>query len=270
VLAGPCDGVYGTSIESDRHFGRHWHETFGFGLLTHGAQRSVSGRGPVEAFAGDVITTNPGEVHDGRPVEGAPRRWQMVYVEPAVLASMTRTGGASPLVSLTRPVIRDPSLALVLRRLLRTLDGCHSANAPVQRLAFEESFVRVVAMLLARHSTDGPEPAADGNIERVRERLADASSPPPTLAELAASIGLSRYQLLRRFERVHGVPPHAWWRSRRIERARVCIRRGTALAEAAALCGFADQSHLTREFQRVFGFSPGAWAAAARGGRALQ
>ncbi|WP_375781517.1 AraC family ligand binding domain-containing protein [Roseococcus suduntuyensis] len=29
---------------------------------------SSSGRGPVEAGPGDVITVNPGEVHDGAPI----------------------------------------------------------------------------------------------------------------------------------------------------------------------------------------------------------
>jgi AraC-like DNA-binding protein len=272
LVAAPCDGVYATCIESDRHFGRHWHETFGVGWLSHGAQRSASGRGPVEAFAGDVITTNPGEVHDGRPFDGRPRRWQMIYVDPAVLGPMASTGGASSLVSLTRPVLRDAALATALQRLFRTLehDAGFEADAPLQRLAFEASFVRVVARLLARHSTDRPEAPADVAIERVRERLAAATSLPPSLADLAAAVGLSRYQLLRRFERVHGVPPHAWWRSRRIERARTCVRRGIALADAAALCGFADQSHLTREFQRLCGFAPGAWQAATRGGRRPQ
>lgn len=66
VFGSPWAGVYGTHLDSGRHFGRHWHAVFGVGLLEDGAQRSASGRGTVDAFAGDVITTNPGEVHDGQ------------------------------------------------------------------------------------------------------------------------------------------------------------------------------------------------------------
>jgi hypothetical protein len=49
-------------VESDsRHvFPRHTHEEFGIGVIRRGAQRSLSGRGTVEAGAGDVITVNPG------------------------------------------------------------------------------------------------------------------------------------------------------------------------------------------------------------------
>jgi transcriptional regulator GlxA family with amidase domain len=77
------------------------------------------------------------------------------------------------------------------------------------------------------------------DLTRVRERLADDLSGAPSLAEIAAMIGLSRYQVLRRFEKTFGLPPHAWLLGRRAERARVLIRDGTMLATAASECGFA-------------------------------
>src|SRR2546426_4351702 len=86
----------------------------------------------------------------------------------------------------------------------------------------------------------------------------------PSLADLARLTGLSRYQVLRRFERAYGLPPHAWLLRRRAERARVLIRDGCTLAAAALETGFADQSHMTRVFARQFGFTPGAWRRAAR------
>ncbi len=59
-----------------RTFGRHFHDQFGVGVVLSGAQRSASGRGPVEAVRGDVITVNPGEVHDGAPIGGQVRTWR--------------------------------------------------------------------------------------------------------------------------------------------------------------------------------------------------
>lgn len=106
VLASPWPGVHGTDKASARHYGKHWHETCGVGLVTHGGQRSSSGRGRVDALAGDVITTNPGEVHDGQPLVGASRRWRMVYFDAAVLTAMHGASGASTAGDLefTRPV----------------------------------------------------------------------------------------------------------------------------------------------------------------------
>ncbi|KQV98017.1 AraC family transcriptional regulator [Rhizobacter sp. Root1221] len=250
-VVAPWDGVHCTDIESDRHFGRHWHDTFGVGLVVDGAQHSASGRGDVDAYAGDLIATNPGEVHDGRPIGGSPRRWRMLYLSPAAMAAFTDTHD----LRLTRPVMQDPQLAASLGHLFQRL-----AVGDATPLANEEALVTICAQLMARHTTTRPPcEAADAAMDSVRDRLAAEGVPPPTLAELAEATGLSRFQLLRRFEKLHGVPPHAWGLLRRAERARGLIARGSSLADAAADTGFADQSHMTRQFNRHFGFTPGAW-----------
>ncbi len=256
VSGSPWAGVYGTRIESARRYGRHWHATYGFGLLEHGAQSSASGRGEVDAYAGDVITTNPGEVHDGRPLGGPSRRWRMVYLDPDAMASMTGACVA-PDVEFTRPVIQDMRLRHALLRLFARLDDWSAIGADV--LACEESLVEACALLLHRHGTPAPLPEADGDVKQVRDRLAGDLLDPPTLSDMALMVGLGKYQLLRRFEKAYGVPPHAWLLQQRAERARGLIRDGSSLALAAAACGFADQSHMTRIFVRQFGFTPGAW-----------
>lgn len=264
VFGSPWEGVHGTAMESARHYGRHWHATYGVGLLDRGAQSSASGRGKVDAYAGDLITTNPGEVHDGRPLGGPSRRWRMVYVDPGVMAAMNR-GGATD-VALTRPVIQDARLGDTLRRLFARLDDWRAAPdvRRIEALACEESLAEVCGLLRDNHSTAAPSREAAADVKQVRERLADELLAPPTLAELAAMTGLSTYQVLRRFEKTYGVPPHAWLVLQRAERARHLIRHGAGLAQAAAASGFSDQSHMTRIFARQFGFTPGAWQRAHR------
>ena len=78
---------------------------------------------------------------------------------------------------------------------------------------------------------------------------------------LAEACGLSRFQVVRGFARATGLPPHACLLQRRGHVARQPVAAGTPLAEVAARCGFADQSHLTRVFGRTFGLPPGAYAA---------
>src|SRR3989475_12627638 len=132
------------------------------------------------------------------------------------------------------------------------------------RSAFGEGLVASCVRLMARHGASRWSDAPFRDVRQVRERLADDSARVPSLADLAGLTGLSRYQVLRRFERAYGLPPHAWLLRRRAERARVLIRDGATLAAAAAATGFADQSHMTRVFARQFGFTPGAWRRAAR------
>ena len=262
VFGSPWRGVHGTHIESKRHYGKHWHESYGLGLLEQGAQKSASGRGDVQARAGDLITTNPGEVHDGHPIGGASRRWRMVYLDPDVIASMAGNLEArAPGIELTCPVIEDPRLVRALQHLFTDLDDWNAGSRPidVKALACEESLADTVALLLSQHATTTPLREGPGNVRRVRDRLADDPLAAPTLGEMAAMAGLSKYQLLRRFRQTYGVPPHAWLVQHRAERARGLIRGGCPLVLAAASCGFADQSHMTRIFVRQFGFTPGAW-----------
>jgi AraC-like DNA-binding protein len=215
----------------------------------------------VDAYAGQIVTTNPGEVHDGRPLGAPSRCWCTVYVEPATLSAMGPPHHAD--IAIARPVLVDAELARATRRLLHTLRAWRQGE--VEALACEESLVLACGLLLQRHTTRRPvERPAAVPLASVRDRLADDLLAPPSLAELAAQAGLSRFQLLRRFAALHGCTPHAFVMQQRAERARSLIRQGGSLAEAAAASGFADQSHMTRIFARQFGFTPGAWQQATR------
>jgi AraC-like DNA-binding protein len=270
LLPSPWPGVFATDIDSNRQYDRHWHTTFGVGLMARGAHRSLSGRGQVDALAGDTITTNPGEVHDGRPLGGPSRRWLMLFLDAPTMAAMAGPAAAPAAdVRLTRPVLHDQTLRPALQHLWRQLERWNTAG-PARAgmvLACEEALVRACGLLLQHHSTAVPAAAAHADVARVRERLADDLVNPPSLAQLAAMVGLTRYQLLRRFERAYGLTPFEWQRQVRVERARALIASGRSLGQVAADCGFADQSHMTRAFAGHFGFTPGAWAGVRAAGR---
>jgi AraC-like DNA-binding protein len=252
VFGAPIPGVHATRLVSGRHFTRHWHDTFSFGLLEDGAQHWASDRGAVRAYPGNVISTNPGEVHDGRPHGAESRTWSIVSVEPEAMTALI--GESADRLAIAHPVIEDEALATVLRRLFARLMSRSDA------LAIEESLVAACTMLFTRHGAARlPTPVPPADLRRVRERLSDLGGPAPALVELAELAGLSRFQVLRRFEQAFGLPPHAWLRRLRTERARSLIRDGRSLAMAAASVGFADQSHMTRAFVQQYGFTPGAW-----------
>jgi AraC-like ligand binding domain len=74
------------TLFSNHAFPRHSHDQFGIGIMTSGAQRSWCLIGQVESEAGDVIMVNPGEMHDGMPVDGFARGWRILYLDPTMLA----------------------------------------------------------------------------------------------------------------------------------------------------------------------------------------
>lgn len=247
---------------SDRTFSKHIHDQYGIGLLLHGAQQSASGRGPVEATTGDLISVNPGEVHDGKPIGLQGRRWHMLYLSPqrvqAVLDDMA-ADRAQPAAELSYPVLRHTQAAALFQTLYQTV---RQPGGRDHALVLDETLPMLLAQLLDRPLP--PAPAADSAAGRARSRIDDTPLQAVTLAELAQEAGLSRFQLIRAFTRLTGLTPHAYLLQRRLLWVRQQIAAGMPLAEAAHASGFADQSHMTRCFVRSFGYTPGRYAQPAR------
>jgi AraC-like DNA-binding protein len=76
------------------------------------------------------------------------------------------------------------------------------------------------------------------------------------LDTLAQRAGLGKFQALRAFKRRYGLPPHAYQLCVRVKRVCHLLQAGATPAEAAADCGFADQSHMNRHFKRIVGVTP--------------
>lgn len=257
VVRCAAPGVTAIIANTGHSFGRHTHDQYGIGVIHHGAQRSRSGRGMVEAVAGDTITVNPGEVHDGAPLGDGARHWQMLYLDPPVVAGALGDigGGGARLMEFRRPVITGPATAARASRLFSLMIAPADGANP---MACDEALLDLLADAIPdRAAQDAAIPAA---IARARTLIDDDPAAPTTLADLARASGLSRFQVLRGITRATGLPPHAYLIQRRLHLARRLITGGMALAEAAATAGFADQSHMTRLFRRCHGLSPSAFA----------
>ena len=251
----PAPGVLATRLDSAQAFPRHAHDTYGIGRIRRGAQRSWSAAGWVEAAAGDLLMVNPGEVHDGMPLDATGRRWHMLYVAPALVdaaaAEVLRARGPVPM---WRPVARDDVLARAFERWHARL------AARAGTLACDEAQTALLAALLLRQARVAPARLASPSIAHARQRLDDDPATDPGLAALADDAGLSRFQLLRAFARELGMTPHAYLVQRRLALARSLLDAGQSIAQAAAAAGFADQAHLTRAFRRCLGYTPAVYA----------
>lgn len=77
---------------------------------------------------------------------------------------------------------------------------------------------------------------------------------------LASELGCSRRHLTARFGEEIGLPPKRYARLLRFRTAVDALIGGgeQRLADVAAACGYADQSHLNREFRAFAGMTPGA------------
>jgi AraC-like DNA-binding protein len=106
-------------------------------------------------------------------------------------------------------------------------------------------------------SGDESKPAGAARMARIRDYLRSHFDQDITVDALAREAGLSRVHLTRAFARQFGVPPHIYLNAVRLERAQAAMLAGQGLAEVAAACGFADQSHFSRRFKGSVGLAPG-------------
>ncbi|OCP34672.1 AraC family transcriptional regulator [Ensifer sp. LC163] len=259
----PCrlGGVEAVEAASGHVFARHTHEQFGIGLIHQGAQKSLSGRGMVEAGAGDMITVNPGEVHDGTPIGDAGRSWRMLYFEPSVIGDAMEdiSQGRTRIAEFTAPVFHDVRMSKHFQALFGTItapDGDRSG------MHGEACVLTLLADVMRAHDGQTHGGHVPSAMHRAQSLIDDDPTAAVTLSDLARAAGLSRFQVVRGFSKSFGLTPHAYLVQRRIDLARRLIARGVPLAEAAAEGGFADQSHMTRIFVRKYGISPGAYAEA--------
>jgi AraC-like DNA-binding protein len=260
-------GVTGTRLASRAQFARHTHDSFGIGVIECGAQRSWSGRGPVEAGPGDLITVNPGEVHDGAPLGAEGRRWRMLYFDLAVIGAAARelSEGRDEALEFKAPVFGDHAAA---RRRFLTLFRRLSAGGDITDIACEAALLQMLSLISVRPAGVS---VKDSTIRRAAAFIDDHPARRTSLEELARLSGTTKFQFLRAFSRATGLTPHAYIVQARLQRAKRLIAAGEPLAAVALRCGFADQSHLTRLFARSYGFTPGRAAIsfniARRGGR---
>ncbi|WP_313621210.1 AraC family transcriptional regulator [Achromobacter sp.] len=257
-------GVQAVAACSSHAFARHTHEQFGIGVMRRGAQVSHSGRGQVKAGPGHVITVNPGEVHDGAPIGSALRAWQMLYLDLSVVADAAADirQGRPQQYEFEHPAQDRPALARDVLALYA------QATAGTSPLACDALLLRVLAQASVAqgiHPPPAPRPGVPASVRHALALIDDDPAAPLSLADLAAASDLSRYQVLRAISRVTGLTPHAYQMQRRLLLARRLIRQGAALADVAAMSGFADQSHMTRLFVRAYGVSPRRYAMAAGG-----
>ncbi|WP_119168244.1 helix-turn-helix domain-containing protein [Algihabitans albus] len=168
-----------------------------------------------------------------------------------------------------RPV-EDVSLADVLRTddpivtAAMTAIATEAADSGVGGALYVESVARqLVIHLLRNYATIKLRPRERSGelttaqrrciVEFIDAHLQDGLD----LEAMAAEVNLSVSSFARHFKRSLGSAPYAYVIERRLERARrLLAETGRSVKDVAAICGFADQAHLTRLFARHYGTTP--------------
>lgn len=165
-------------------------------------------------------------------------------------------GRAVPPAGLNRLSHRDPTIAALVLALEQAAE--HGAPA-----FYADAAVRFLAAHLVGAPLDAPLARGPGRstpIERMdawlRVRLADDVS----LAELAAHVGMSAFQLIRLCNAHYGETPFRRLQRLRIDHARALLQaRRMRITDVALECGYASPSAFGQVFKRATGLSPSAY-----------
>ena len=228
----------------------HAHEGFTISLITQGTELIQLPGTTLYAPAGSLSIVHPHEVHATPLLHPAGYSFRTFYVSPAVVASLA---GGQP-VRFPQRVIQDAALYARFWQLRHL-----APHGPW----FEPAFTRALRGLLAQYGAAGrpQEPVATEPIRAVQYLLTGQLLAPPSLAWLARRAGLSKFQLVRQFRQQTGLTPQGFVVMQRVAAAKLLLRQGSPLVEAALAVGFYDQAHFSRFFKRFVGVSPGRYQA---------
>jgi len=155
--------------------------------------------------------------------------------------------------------VEDPGLTSLLHSLKASLsEPAGDADLKVEYLT------RALAAHVLRKNTTvvHTEPAAVVQLTNRQARLVedyvrDHLSSKIVLKDLASLLDLSQTSLFRRFKGSFQQSAHQYIMAERVRRARELLERSTlSIAQVAAVCGFADPTHLGVVFKRLLGVTP--------------
>ena len=221
------------AVDTHHYFPKHFHDTYCIPVQERGAMVSLYRNRRNVLTPGDVDFLEPGEVHTSWEGDGSGWSYRCLYLEPDFVAFAGLELGDRRIPSLRQLVpYKDGPLFAALQAAHAGLLRSNAAG-----LGGETRLAQAVAALLQRCSAAalagtraGAEPA---KVRRVRQYLHDRFDRRVRLGELATLAGLNPVYLVRAFRTATGLPPHAYQRQIRINRAQALLRlTGRSFANA--------------------------------------
>lgn len=174
-------------------------------------------------------------------------------LSPSVGTSVART-------ALRRPVeVQDAAAIETLAGLL-----VDEVSNPTKHAVYAESLAGgIVTALLDIPEHDGEYTngrLTQAQMNKLTSRVDARSDCRLTVAEMAATVGLSESWFSHVFKQTTGKTPLQWQLEKRITLAqRLLLDSDLSVAGVAAQLGFSDQAHLTKAFRHVAGETPAIW-----------
>ncbi|MFT4021562.1 MAG: AraC family transcriptional regulator [Acinetobacter sp.] len=236
----------------------HSHSTFSIGAVDVGESVFSSVFAPAQNIQQGSIVVIPAHVeHCCNPVPNQAWSYQMLHLDAQWLNQLLdEFYAAQSQIAVPRwqpEIFQIPEVYQNYCQLNQTLFD-------KEKLIFEKEQVLIECLtrILLPHFNWQRIPQAEygvGLLNRLLEQCHDASAF-LSLQQLAQSVGISRYSVIRLFKNHVGVTPHVFQLNLKIQQGRVLLKQGREIIDIAQTLGFHDQSHFHKVFKQLTGITP--------------
>ncbi len=267
-----CETIRERSQRHDWEIRPHRHESLFQILHIHGGQAEVLLDGAQTALRGPCVLTVPALAPHGfrfaPDIDGS----VITVLERHLVQLLSGAGTLATRVMRAQTLAwpRGAAPARALAQAVMQLRAEFFGTAPWRDVALDAALLSLV-VTLGRHLPEdsAEQPAAAGeralaHVRRFRELVEQRFREQPTLAALAAPLGITPTQLNRVCHQVLGHSALGVLHGRLVLEAQRDLAYTTLSVKQIALgLGFGDAGYFTRFFQRETGHTPSAWRAQA-------
>ena len=165
------------------------------------------------------------------------------------------------LTALPGRMFNGERLELCFQRIFRIYDSV-PAKSPERSMLLRNA-VTDLLLRIVECSKSPPRQESNARLKSILREMEEHPERDYTIAELAERAGVSPSNLMKRFKKLTGLPPHAFCVARRIAKASEMLRQGDrSITSIADELGFASSQHFATSFKQATGIVPKRWKAA--------
>ncbi|MBP7948030.1 MAG: AraC family transcriptional regulator [Verrucomicrobiales bacterium] len=244
-------------------------EHFEVTFLTKGVQIYETEGERTVLRGGDLYLTRPGESHStaGQPEEKGEAYWIFIRAVPGGSFLRFDAEAVSAFRSIFETGRRSARASAELQEHLNKLFELHETHQsnPLAKAALMAR-VDLLVLELAACFTREVKDDIGGAVGRVLERLKRDDQWDVSIAELAQEARLSEARFKVRFKQEVGIPPGEYLMRRRIEKAKLWLRKTQyRIADIAKELAFPTSQYFATVFKRYTGKTPQDWRVPKKG-----
>ena len=216
---------------------------------------------------GNVAVSGPDDPHRFRSYPKRLSKYWFLFRIPSGrfpllrLPSKEKRWLVQELMGLPGKMFNGERLEPCFQRIFRIYDSAPAKSQErslLLRNAVTDLLVRVVEC-----SKSPPRLESNARLKSILREIEDHPERHYTIAELAERAGVSESNLMKRFRKLTGLPPHAFRVAQRIVKASEMLRQGDrSITSIADELGFASSQHFATSFKQATGIVPKRWKAA--------